>query len=131
MQLKICVVEDNIIVADLLCSVLTKYGYAVTEPAISYYNAIHIIEDEKPDLLLLDIDLNGEKDGIDLAWKLKNEFHLPFAFITAQFEQSIVLKAQQTEPLAYLLKPVDYELLNKTIASGYSSFLNNKSKNNL
>ena len=51
MQLKICVVEDNIIVADLLCSMLLKYGYAVTEPALSYHMALQIIESEKPDVL--------------------------------------------------------------------------------
>lgn len=126
MPLKICVVEDNIILADLLCSSLEKSGYVVTEPALSYNTAIKVIENEKPDLLLLDIELSGEKNGIDLAWKLKNDFQLPFAFVTAQNDKSIVAEAQLTEPLAYLLKPIDYDLLNNTIVSCYEVFLKNK-----
>ncbi|HMS97948.1 MAG TPA: response regulator [Saprospiraceae bacterium] len=122
MPLKICVVEDNIIVADLLCSVLLHFGYSVTEPALSYNMALLIIEKENPDLLLLDIDLSGEKNGIDLAWKLKNELHLPFAFVTAQSDNATFLKAQETDPFAYLLKPVDQELLVNSIESGYQQF---------
>lgn len=122
MQLKICVVEDNIIVADLLCSMLNNCGYAVTEPALSYHMALQIIESEKPDLLLLDIDLAGEKDGIDLAWKIKDEYRLPFAFITAQNDDGTIQKAQLTHPFGYFLKPVNQQLLVEAIEDGYQLF---------
>ena len=123
-QLKICVVEDNIIVADLLCSMLKKIGFSVTEPALSYHMALQIIHEEKPDLLLLDIDLSGEKTGIDLAWKIKTDFNLPFAFITAQNDENIKKQAELTRPFAYLRKPVDRDLLLQTIETGYDNYHN-------
>lgn len=127
MQLKICVVEDNIIVADLLCSMLLNSGYAVTEPALSYHMALQIIESEKPDLLLLDIDLAGEKNGIDLAWKIKEEYQLPFAFVTAQNDDGTIHMAQQTHPFGYFLKPVNQQLLADAIVKGYQHFQSDES----
>jgi len=66
-NLKIGVVEDEIIIAQNLCSTIKKIGYDVSRPAASFSQAIEMIESEKPDLVLLDIQLKGSKDGIDLA----------------------------------------------------------------
>lgn len=121
-------VEDNIIVADVLCSLLIKSGYDVTEPAISYYSAIKVIEEEKPDLVLLDVDLSGDKNGIDLAQKVNQDFQLPFAFVTAHDDESLMSKAYQTNPFAYLLKPVENELLLQSIESGYKKFMAERSR---
>ncbi|GAK90001.1 sigma-54-dependent transcriptional regulator [Nonlabens ulvanivorans] len=68
-KVKIIVVEDEILIADNICDALEDLGYEVLEPAISYSEAVQRIEDEQPDIAILDIQLSGSKSGIDLAKK--------------------------------------------------------------
>lgn len=107
--LKIGIVEDEIIIADHINSILVKLGYDIAEPAASYAEAIQMIEDEKPDLLLLDIQLKGKKDGIDLALKINENYNLPFIFLTANADSNTVNRAKLVKPAAYLLKPFSKE----------------------
>lgn len=104
-KIKIGIVEDEAIIADNLSNTLINLGYDVAEPAASFAEAINMIETEKPDLLLLDIQLKGKKDGIDLAWKIKEDYHLPFIFLTANADAATVQRAKQVAPPAYLVKP--------------------------
>ena len=68
-KVKILVVEDEIIIADNICDTLNSLGYEALEPAINYTEAIELIENTKPDIAILDIQLSGQKTGIDLAKK--------------------------------------------------------------
>ncbi len=104
-KIKIGIVEDEVIIADHIADILVKLGYDVTEPAGSYAEAIQMIEDEKPDLLLLDIQLRGKKDGIDVATKIKDNYHLPFIFLTANADIATVERAKKANPASYLIKP--------------------------
>ena len=112
---KIGVVEDEIVVADHLCSLLENLGYEVTEPAISYSEAIQLLEEEKPDLMLLDIQLSGRRDGIDLAWKIREDYGIPFIFLTANADVATVTRAKKVEPPAYLVKPFNKDDLYTSI----------------
>lgn len=104
-KIKIGIVEDEVIIADNLSDTLIKLGYDVTEPASSYAEAMAMVESEKPDLLLIDIQLKGRKDGIDLAARIKEEHRLPFIFLTANADAATVQRAKQVAPPAYLVKP--------------------------
>jgi DNA-binding LytR/AlgR family response regulator len=104
-KIKIGIVEDEAIIADNLCNTLMQLGYDVAEPAASFAEAVNMIENEKPDLLLLDIQLKGKKDGIDLALKINEDYHLPFIFLTANADAATVKRAKQAAPPAYLVKP--------------------------
>lgn len=112
---KICIVEDEIIVADNIRDTLETLGYAVPEPAISYTEAVEMIGQESPDLVLLDIQLAGQKDGVDLAHTIKKEFDIPFIFLTANADHATVERAKQVEPPAYLVKPFSKEDLFTSI----------------
>ena len=114
-KIKIGIVEDEAIIADDLCDVLEKLGYDVAEPASTFMEGLEMIESEKPDLLLLDINLNGKKDGIDLAWKVKEEYDIPFIFLTANADAATVERAKQTDPPAYLVKPFNKDDLYTSI----------------
>lgn len=114
-RIKIGVVEDEVIIADNLCNTLLNLGYDVAEPAASFIEAIAMIETEKPDLLLLDIQLKGKKDGIDLAWKIKDDYRLPFIFLTANADTATVQRAKLVEPPAYLVKPFSKDDLYASI----------------
>ncbi len=101
-KIKIGIVEDEAIIADNLSNTLTQLGYDVAEPATSYAEAITMIETEKPDLLLLDIQLKGKKDGIDLAMKIKEDYHLPFIFLLPMpMPQQCSVPSKQCHPLIW------------------------------
>ncbi len=114
-KIKIGIVEDEIIIADNIAATLEQLGYEVTEPAANYTEAIEMIENEKPDLLLLDIQLGGKKDGIDLAWHIKQNYSVPFIFLTANADAVTVERAKQVEPPAYLVKPFNKDDLYSSI----------------
>ncbi len=106
-KIKILVVEDELIIADNICDILEELGYEVLEPAVSYTEALETLEREKPDLALLDIQLAGRRDGIDLAWKIRDEYKIPFIFLTSNADPATVERAKKVSPPAYLLKPFD------------------------
>lgn len=121
--LKIGVVEDEIIIADNLCSMLRNIGYDHSEPANTYKSAIEMIEEEKPDLVLLDIQIIGSKDGIDVAHELKNKYHIPHIYLTANSDMATVKRAKETQPLAFLVKPFSKEDLYTTIEIAFHNFI--------
>ena len=104
-QLKILIVEDEMIVADHLRIVLEKLGYIALRPAINYTEAIEMLKSNEVDLAFLDINLAGSRDGIDLAWKIREDFKLPFIFLTSNTDSATVERAKQVNPAAFLVKP--------------------------
>lgn len=114
-KVKILVVEDEIIIADDICDILSDLGYETLEPVINYSEAIQAIEKYKPDLAILDIQLAGSKDGIDLAWKIKEDYDLPFIFLTSNADASTVERAKKVSPPAYLVKPFNKDDLYTSI----------------
>ncbi len=114
-KIKIAVVEDEIIIADSICNSLTELGYEALEPAINYSEALKTIEKEKPDIAILDIQLSGKKDGIDLAWKIKEDYDIPFIFLTSNADKLTVDRAKRVSPPAYLVKPFNKDELYTSI----------------
>jgi len=103
--IKVGIVEDEMIIAQGIANTLAQLGYLTTEPAVSYTEALEMVVRDKPDILLIDIQLSGKKDGIDLAWKLKEDHKIPFIFLTANSDQATVERAKKLCPDAYLVKP--------------------------
>ncbi|MDJ1483023.1 sigma-54 dependent transcriptional regulator [Cytophagaceae bacterium YF14B1] len=101
---KILIVEDEFIVANDLRLILQKAGYETSGIASSVEQAHKLIDQKKPDWVLLDIILKGQLTGIDLARDLKQK-NIPFLYISANTNQSILEKAKETEPYGFLVKP--------------------------
>jgi len=114
-KIKVGIVEDDMLIADGIVHALTQLGYDSAEPAISYTDALLMIEKEQPDILLLDIQLSGKKDGIDLAWKIKEDYNIPFIFLTANADAATVARAKKVTPPAYLVKPFNKDELYSSI----------------
>ncbi|MCC1484137.1 LytR/AlgR family response regulator transcription factor [Winogradskyella immobilis] len=114
-KVKILVVEDEIIIADNICDTLNSLGYKALEPAVNYTEAIELIENENPDIAILDIQLSGQKTGIDLAKKIKEDYNFPFIFLTSNADVSTVNEAKKVIPPAYLIKPFTKEELYTSI----------------
>jgi two-component system, LytTR family, response regulator LytT len=114
-KVKIAVVEDEIIIADHLCETLENLGYEVFEPAISYTEGKELIDTERPDIAILDINLSGRKDGIDLAKYIRENHDIPFIFLTSFADKATLERAKQVNPPAYLIKPFNKEELYTSI----------------
>ncbi|NCT10194.1 MAG: response regulator transcription factor [Flavobacteriia bacterium] len=121
-KVKILVVEDEIIIADSICNALNELGYHALEPAINFTEAIITIENEKPDIGILDIQLSGKKNGIDLAKKIKTEYNFPFIFLTSNSDSFTIQEAKQVTPHAYLIKPFLKEELYSSIEIALHNF---------
>ena len=114
-KVKILVVEDEIVIADSICDTLEDLGYEVMEVAINYTEALEALEEELPDLIMLDIQLAGSKDGIDLAWKIKEDYGIPFIFLTSNADKGTIDRAKLLSPPAYLVKPFSKDDLYTSI----------------
>lgn len=105
MSKKILIVEDEFIVANNLRLTLEEAGYTITGIAASAREAQESIQEYKPDLVLLDIMLKGKLSGIEIARKLRTD-HIPFIYVSANANQTILEEAKTTEPYGFLVKPV-------------------------
>ena len=122
--IKIGVVEDEMIIAATIVSTLKKLNYDVANTASNYNAAIEMIEKEDLQLLLLDINLGGQKDGIDIATYVRSHYTLPIIFLTANSDIATVQRAKTVKPNAYLVKPFTKDDLYTAIEIAFSSFEN-------
>lgn len=120
--LRIGIVEDELLVARNISILLQKMGYTALKPVRNYTDALKMISTESPDLLLLDIIIEGEKDGIQLAETINNQFHIPFVFLTANSDEVTIQRAKAVRPSAYLLKPFYEKDLYTSIEIAFNNF---------
>ncbi len=112
---KILIVEDESIIAKDIQSSLKGLGYDVTAIVNSGDKAIKELEENRPDLVLMDIMLKGTMTGIEVAKEVKERFSLPVVFLTAYADDTTLNKAKITEPYGYIIKPFREKELHTTI----------------
>jgi signal transduction histidine kinase/DNA-binding NarL/FixJ family response regulator len=115
MSEKILIVEDESIVALDLRYRLDNLGYEVADIAASGEEAIEKTAELAPDLILMDIQLAGEMDGVEAAAQIRARWGIPVIYITAYAGEETVKRAKVTQPLGYLVKPFDDRDLHTTI----------------
>lgn len=111
----IFLVEDEVISAITLAAQLRKMGFTVPKAASTGEEAIAGAEREKPDLILMDINLLGNMDGITAAVKIKMTREVPIIFITGYSDGEIMARAYKTKPAGILTKPLDLHTLQREI----------------
>ncbi len=112
---RILIVEDEAIVAMDIEDRLAAMGYDLVGRASSGEQALMLVEKHRPDLVLMDIRLQGDMDGITSAELIRNRFHRPVIFLTAYSEDSTLERAKLAEPYGYILKPFDDRELKSAI----------------
>lgn len=112
---KIFIVEDEIIVSMEIQDRLRGLGYTVCGAAVSGEQAIQRAMETQPDLVLMDIMLKGEMDGVEAAKKILSSYDIPIVFLTAHSDKATLQRAKITGPFGYLLKPFDERSLHTTI----------------
>lgn len=105
MDKSVLIVEDEPLIAQDLSYILGDIGLSKVAIAMSFEDAVEMLSSTRYDLVLLDINLSSEHDGIELAEYINEKIHCPFIFITSYYNETTVARAKVTQPLAYLLKP--------------------------
>ncbi len=111
----ILVVEDEVIVAENIRSKLEKSGYLVPETVTSGEQALECLKELRVDLVLMDIKLEGNIDGIQTAEFIRAHYGLPIIYLTAYADEETLRRARVTEPFGYLLKPFQIRELRSNI----------------
>ncbi|MGB8218581.1 MAG: PAS domain S-box protein [Candidatus Methanoperedens sp.] len=115
LETTILVVEDEALVAEDIRRTLQNLGYAVPSTASSGEEAIKKVNEYRPDLVLMDIVLQGEMDGIETARQISSRFNTPVIYLTAYSYKTTLGRAKITEPFGYLIKPFREEELKMAV----------------
>lgn len=116
--MRILIIEDELIISQDMTNLLTQMGYEVIGDAMDFDEAMDILERDTPDMILLDINLNGKRDGIDVAEEINKRFQIPFIFTTSYSDAATLERARNTNPVNYLVKPFKQEQLYTAIEMG-------------
>ena len=112
---RILVVEDESIVAMDIQDRLESLGYEVPTTVATGERAIEKTETLRPDLVLMDIQLQGEMDGVQAADEIRRRFNIPIVYLTANADHPTVQRAKLTEPFGYIIKPFEERELHTAI----------------
>lgn len=113
---KLFIIEDDMIIQFYIERVAEKIGYEITGRGRSFSETVELLKTDKPDVILLDIGLQGEKDGVDTAEFINQEYKIPFIFLTGNSDQFTRERAEKTNPIGFIYKPIDeYGLIDQLV----------------
>ncbi|MCC5927082.1 MAG: response regulator [Bacteroidetes bacterium] len=112
---RLLIVEDERIVAMDLRHRLERFGYEVVDMVASGKAAMEAVETHQPDMVLMDIRIQGDIDGIETAALLHKKYDIPHIYLTAHRDGETINRAKHTEPFGYLLKPFNDREIQTTI----------------
>lgn len=111
----ILIAENEGVIAKDLERILKKFGYAVCAMAFSGEEAVKKAQEKKPDLVLTDVLLEYEMDGIEAACRIHSRLNIPVIFIASVSDKKTVEMAKEAEPYGFIIKPFEEKLLYTTI----------------
>lgn len=121
-KVKILVIEDELIIAEDMRMMLENLGYEVVGTALDYSEAIELLDSTEPDIVLTDIALGGAKDGVDLAREIRDNYQLPFVFVTSHADRATLDRAKSVKPNGYLVKPFEADDLYTSIEVAIANY---------
>ncbi len=120
--IRILIVEDNVIIADDMQSMLEEIGYEIVDNVIVYEQAEEVLKTQQVDLVLIDIILASDKTGIDLGKHIRENYDIPFIFVTSNSDRATVESAKTVKPNGYLVKPFEQQDLYTSIEIALANF---------
>lgn len=112
---KVLIVEDELVLVFVMKTFLEYLGHRVVATVMEGEDAIKAVVEQKPDIILMDIRINGHMDGIETMKKIREFSQVPVIFNTANADQATRQRAAHTENSRFLVKPVTKELLKEEI----------------
>lgn len=110
----ILVVEDDLIIQLFIIRTLERAGYKVVGEARTGNKTLEILESVRPDIILMDIGLVGDMDGVDTASHIYDRYRIPLIFITGNADEATIKRAKNANPIAFIFKPIDeHHLVNR------------------
>jgi DNA-binding NarL/FixJ family response regulator len=106
-QIRVLIVEDEPVVATDIAQCLEDLDYEVCGKALTVARAHHLLETTYPDIALLDINLEGKQEGIELAKLIREKYNIPFVFLTSYADKNTIREAKLVHPSGYVVKPFD------------------------
>jgi DNA-binding NarL/FixJ family response regulator len=106
-MIKVLVVEDEPLIAIDIEQILNNINFQVTQTAFSVEEALKSLANNTPDAVLLDINLGEEKNGIDIAHIINQQYQIPFIFLTSHADRITLDEAKKAKPSGYIVKPFD------------------------
>ncbi|GAB5528063.1 MAG: LytTR family DNA-binding domain-containing protein [Roseivirga sp.] len=119
---KVLIVEDDPMISESLSDILEVLGHEVIGIADNADRAIELCNEQEPHIALLDIQIAGDIDGVDLAEMINDEFDIPFIFTTAFADANTIGRAKERGPFGYLVKPYGVKDLNAAIEVAMGAF---------
>jgi signal transduction histidine kinase/DNA-binding response OmpR family regulator len=114
-KIRVLVVEDESVISSDISNSLEQMGYAVAGIEVSGADAIRAAQELKPDMVLMDIVLQGEMDGIQAAGHIRSKLDIPVIYLSAYAEEKVLERAKLTDPFGYLIKPFENRELHFSI----------------
>jgi DNA-binding NarL/FixJ family response regulator len=124
-MLKILLIEDEFIIAKDIKTQLSKNNFAQVDISKDYNSALSFYSNNPYDLIISDINLNSDKDGIDIIKEFSKIKKVPVVYLTAYSDNIIIERAEKTMPFAYILKPYNNNQLKATINLAIFNFKKN------
>lgn len=115
MSTKIYIIEDEPLIAETIKTALEKEGYTIVGMTDNGKEALFDIEELQPDLILVDITLEGKMDGIELVEHLKKKSDVPYIFLTSHSDDQTLERVKQTDPAGFIVKPFNEKTLKSNI----------------
>ena len=114
--MKILIVEDDRVLSLMLARMVQRIGHEVVSSVTMGEEAVDIAANDQVDLILMDIMLEGEIDGIDAMKQIRTKSDVPVIYVTGNSDKSTIQRAKETNYVAYLVKPIVFDQLKKTIS---------------
>lgn len=121
-NIKIMIVEDDFIIRMFIEKVILDSGYELVSRASGYEEAVDQAAQFQPDLILMDIGLSGKKDGVETAARIREQQPVNIIYLTGNSDEKTIERARITEPLGFIFKPIDEEMLKADLRRFISRF---------
>ncbi|MFZ1784017.1 MAG: response regulator transcription factor [Ferruginibacter sp.] len=125
-NLKILIVEDEPVIAENISIYLDNNDFEVSAIAYDSDEAMLQLKNNTPDAAILDINLESDKDGIDIAGYINREIQIPFLFLTSYSDKNTLDKAKLVKPSGYIVKPFNEKTLLASLEIAISNFASEK-----
>ena len=123
-EIKVLIVEDEPVIATNISMYLNNNDFSVSGIAYDYDEAIFQLQDNTPDAVILDIGMENNDDGINIANVINAQYRIPFIFLTSYADKETLQKAKQVEPSGYIVKPFNEKTLLASLEIAISNFAN-------
>lgn len=121
-ECKVLIVEDEPLIAEHIATYLNNSDFMVSGIAYDDEEARQLLRTSSPDAVILDINLDGETDGIQLAEYINKNYQLPFLFLTSYADRETLERAKKVEPWGYIVKPFNEKTLQATLEIAIFNF---------